>query len=365
MGEEAVLPTSPKSLGFQFPAEFEPHSATWLLWPERGDTWREDARPAEETFTEFACLIAEVEPVRIGVSPERFSRARALLPPSIKLVEMAYNDAWVRDTGPTIVKAESGERLAVDWTFNAWGGEAHGLYQNWHDDDRVAGNIAAFEGIETLRSPLIQEGGGLHTDGAGTLFVTEECVLSPGRNRALGRRGAEQHLRQATGCEQVIWLPHGVWQDETTGHVDNLLHIPAPGLVLLTWCEDESDPQHVRSRAALKTLQEAQTTSGGAYDIRLLPHPLSRPILQKEAAGFAPSADGVARQEGDPVAASYANFYLCNGRIIVPLIDERTDEAALTVIADVLPDREIRTLPAREILLGGGGLHCITQQIPA
>lgn len=365
MGEEAALPTSPKSLGFQFPAEFEPHSATWLLWPERGDTWREDARPAEEVFAVFAGLIAEVEPVRIGVSPERHSRARALLSSSIELVELSYNDAWVRDTGPTIIKAENGERLAVDWSFNAWGGEVHGLYQNWQEDDRVAGRIAAFEDVETFRSPLIQEGGGLHSDGAGTLFVTEECVLSSGRNKALGKSEAERHLLEATGCEQVIWLPDGVWQDETTGHVDNLLHVPAPGLVMLTWSDDESDPQYPRSKAALKVLQKARTTSGEPFDIRLLPHPHSQPILPQEAVGFAPSTDGVARQEGDPVAASYANFYLCNGRVIVPLIDERTDEAALTVIADALPDREIRTLPAREILLGGGGLHCITQQIPA
>lgn len=347
------------------PGEHAPHAGTWMLWPCRADTWRDDARPAEAAFAALAAAVAQAEPVTVGARPERAARARAVLPAGVHVVDMAYDDAWMRDVGPTVVVGPGGERRAVDWTFNAWGGAAHGLYADWSADDRVAAAVAGAEGMARYRCPLVQEGGGLHTDGAGTLFVTEECVLSPGRNAGLGRSAAERLLREYTGSEAVLWLPQGVFADETTGHVDNLLHVVAPGLVLLSWPEDQDDPQFPRSRAALQALRGARDARGERLEVRLLPMPGPLHMTGQEAAGLVPAPGAKPRRAGDRLAGSYANFYLCNGRAVVPLLDPRTDEAALRTIADALPDRDVVGVPAREILLGGGNIHCITQQIPA
>jgi agmatine deiminase len=359
------LPGTPAADGFRVPGEFEPHAGTWMLWPERGDTWRDDARPAEGAFAAVAEAIVAAEPLTVGVSPRRIARARACLPSTVRLVELESDDAWMRDVGPTVVVDEAGRRRAVDWTFNAWGGAVHGLYPDWRADDAVAARVAAAEGMPRYRAPLIQEGGGLHSDGRGTLFVTEECVLSPGRNAGLGRDACEASLRAYTGAERVVWLPRGVFEDETTGHVDNLLHVPAPGLVMLTWCDDPDDPQHARSVEALAALDSARDGDGAPFEVVKLPMPGPLHMTGEEAAGVVPAPGGKPRAAGDRLAGSYANFYLVEGRVLVPLLDPRTDEAACRIIADTLPGREVVGLPAREILLGGGNIHCITQQIPA
>lgn len=359
------LATTPAADGFRMPGEFAPHAGTWMLWPCRADTWRDDAGPAEQAFADVAAAVAAVEPVTVGVGADRLQRARAALPDSVQVVELESDDAWMRDVGPTVLVGPGGKRRAVDWTFNAWGGDVHGLYPDWAADDRVAATVADREKLARYRCPLIQEGGGLHSDGAGTLFVTAECVLSPGRNAGLGRAAAERLLCAYTGARTVIWLPQGVFEDETTGHVDNLLHVPAPGLVLLTWPEDGGDPQAARSRAALQALRAARDANGAALEVRLLPIPGPLRMSEAEAAGLVPSEDGKPRRAGDRLAGSYANFYLANGRAIVPLLDPRTDDAALRIIADAVPGRGVVGIPAREILLGGGNIHCITQQIPA
>ncbi|MEQ9331050.1 agmatine deiminase [Thalassobaculum sp.] len=355
----------PVADGFRLPGEFAPHAGTWMLWPCRADTWRADAEPAEQAFATVASAIAEAEPVTVGVRPDRLDRARAVLPAGVRTVAMESDDAWMRDVGPTVLVGPGGERRAVDWTFNAWGGAVHGLYPDWAADDRVAAAVADAEGMAGYRCPLVQEGGGLHSDGAGTLFVTAECVLSPGRNAGLGHLLAERQLCDYTGAARVIWLPQGLAGDETTGHVDNLLHVPAPGIVLLTWTDDPDDPQFPRSRAALRALGAARGADDRRFEVRKLPMPGPLHMTEAEAAGLMPSAGGKPRRAGDRLAGSYANFYLANGRAIVPLLDPRTDEAALRIIADALPGYELVGVPAREILLGGGNIHCITQQIPA
>lgn len=357
--------TTPAADGFRMPGEFEPHAGTWMLWPCRSDTWRDDARPAEQAFAAVAAAVAAVEPVTVGVRADRQHRARAVLPDNVRILVIESDDAWMRDVGPTVLAGSGGERRAVDWTFNAWGGTVHGLYPDWAADDRVAAAVAEAEGLARYRCPLIQEGGGLHSDGAGTLFVTEECVLSPGRNARLGRAAAERLLCAYTGARTVVWLPQGVVEDETTGHVDNLLHVPAPGLVLLTWPEDGDDPQMPRSRAALQALRAARDASGAVLEVRLLPMPGPLRLDEAEAAGLVPARGSKPRRAGDRLAGSYANFYLANGRAIVPLLDPRTDDAAMRIIADAVPGRDVIGVPAREILLGGGNIHCITQQIPA
>ena len=285
------------------------------------------------------------------------------------MVALPSNDAWMRDVGPIIMRHPDGRRCAVDWTFNAWGGAVHGLYDDWTEDDRVASTVANLEGIPTVRCPLILEGGAIHSDGAGSLFVTEECVMSPGRNGHMPQDRVEAILRAYTGAHRVIWLPHGVYQDETTGHVDNLLHVVAPDRILLTWPDDPNDPQRARSEAALDVLNANPTTTGHHFTIDLLPMPGPLFLTDEEAAGFETVPGSKPRRAGDRLAGSYANLYLAGSggrkRAIVPLLDPKTDDRALDVIASALPGHEIIGIPAREILLGGGNIHCITQQIPA
>ena len=359
-----ALQGTPAADGFRMPGEFEPHEATWMLWPVRGDTWRDGAGPVQEAFCEVAGAIAAAEPVRMGVPPGQIERATAMLPPGVEVVEMESDDAWMRDVGPSIVVGE-GTRRGVDWRFNAWGGELGGLYDNWEKDEEVARQVLEFEGMDRYRAPLILEGGSIHVDGEGTCITTEECLLNPNRNPELDREQIERHLHDYLGVSKVIWLGLGVVEDETDGHVDDVVFFARPGVVGLQWCEDESDPQHARSVDALERLRAARDAKGRELEVVLLPNPGPLYMTEQEAAGIEPAPGTLPRPAGERLAGSYANCYLANGRVIAPMLDERTDDEAFAVLAELFPEREVVPVPGREILLGGGNVHCITQQVPA
>jgi agmatine deiminase len=211
----------------------------------------------------------------------------------------------------------------------------------------------------------VLEGGSIHVDGEGTVLTTEECLLNPNRNPELSRDQVERALRDYLGAEKVVWLERGVYEDETDGHVDNLACFARPGVVLLTWAEDESDPQHAISHDALERLEASTDTSGRPFEVIKLPSPGPLLTAAEEAAGVEPREGTLPRRAGDRLAASYANFYLGNSRVVMPLLDERHDEEAAEILGRCFPERELVGVPAREILLGGGNIHCITQQVPA
>jgi agmatine deiminase len=351
----------PAADGCRMPGEFEPHAATWLIWPERPDIWRERAAPVQAAFVALATAIAGCEPVRVGVSPGQLARARAALPATVQVLAMPNNDAWVRDTGPTFLLDSQGLRRGVDWRFNAWGG----LYADWRRDAAVARRVLAFEGARRYRAPMVNEGGAIHSDGEGTLMVTEQCLLNPNRNPRLVRERIEGLLKDYTGARQVIWLGKGVVNDETGGHVDNLACFARPGVVLLTWSDNPRDLQHRVSRDALERLRAARDAHGRRLQVHKLPSPGPLTMTAREARGIA-RRDGTRTVRGGlRLAGSYANFYLCNGAVIAPLLDVRTDAAALRVLRRVFPRRRVVGIPARELLLGGGNIHCLTQQVPA
>jgi agmatine deiminase len=343
------------------PAEWELHSGCWMAWPERPDNWREGAAPAQRAYAEVAAAIAESEPVTIAVSPAQLERARALLPPTVRVVELETDDAWMRDIGPTFVLDEKGERRGVDWCFNAWGG----IYESWERDDLAASTVIELEGAQRYRAPFILEGGSIHVDGEGTVITTEECLLNPNRNPGMTREEIETALHDHLGTEKVLWLARGIYNDETDGHVDNLACFVAPAAVLLAWTDDRDDPQHEISADALRRLREATDARGRRLDITLVPLPGPLYTTAEEAEGVEPVATTLPRRAGDRLAASYVNFYLGNSRIVMPLLDERFDETAAVVLRDCFSGREVVGVPAREILLGGGNIHCITQQVPA
>jgi agmatine deiminase len=360
----ATLDSTPAADGFRMPGEFEPHCGCWIAWPERPDNWRLDAAPAQEAYAAVAEAIAVSEPVTVGASDAQFERARSMLSPAIRVLELSTDDAWMRDTGPSFVLDPHGQRRGVDWRFNAWGGLHGGLYSSWDRDQRVAAKVLEVEGAQRYRAPIVLEGGSIHVDGQGTLITTEECLLNPNRNPTRSREQIERVLLDYLGARKVIWLGQGVYEDETDGHVDNLACFARPGLVLLTWSEDESDPQHAISRDAAERLRAGSDANGRPFEVVRLPAPGPLRITEQEAQGIAPAPGTLPRRAGDRMAASYANFYIGNSRIVFPLLDERHDEEAAEILRGCFPGREVLGVPAREILLGGGNIHCITQQVP-
>ncbi len=286
-----TLDSRPADDGFAMPAEWEPHAGCWMAWPERADTWRLGAEPAQRAFAAVAAAIAGSEPVTVGASAGQLARARELLPAEVRVVELATDDAWMRDIGPTIVVDRDGNRRGVDWVFNAWGGLDGGLYAPWDADDRAAEAVLADEGIDRYRAPLVLEGGSIHVDGEGTLLTTEECLLNRNRNPSLDRGEIERLLRDYTGAERIIWLGAGVFEDETDGHIDNLACFVRPGVVALTWCDDPSDPQHAISVDARRRLEAATDARGRSLEVHLVHQPGPLFMSDAEAAGIAPGPD--------------------------------------------------------------------------
>ncbi len=361
----ATIASRPAADGYRMPAEHEPHAGCWMLWPERPDNWRLRAEPAQEAYAAVAEAINVSEPVTMAVSGTQYAHARAALAPSIRTVEMSSDDAWMRDVGPTFLLDAGGGRRGVDWRFNAWGGHEGGLYARWDRDELVAQKVLEIERADRYRAPIVLEGGSIHVDGEGTVITTEECLLNLNRNPQLSREQLEQLLRDYLGAESVIWLGRGVYNDETDGHVDNLACFVRPGVVLLSWAEDRSDPQHAISRDALERLERARDARGRSLEVVRIPSPGPLTISEEEASGLEVVPTTKPRRAGERMAASYVNFYPATERIVFPLLDARLDDVAREVLRGCFPEREVVGVPAREIILGGGGIHCITQQLPA
>jgi agmatine deiminase len=359
-----LLLTTPAADGFRMPGEFEPHAGCWMLWPERASNWRLGAKPAQAAFASVATAIATSEPVSVGVSARNYVHARAMLPDAVRVVEISSDDAWMRDVGPTFVVNKRSDVRGVDWVFNAWGGLNGGLYFPWDQDDLVARKVLEIEGRDRYRAPLILEGGAIHVDGAGTLLTTEECLINPNRNPHLDKGQIEILLHEYLGVTSVIWLGKGVVDDETNGHVDNLCCFARPGEVVLTWTDNKRDPQYRVSADAYERLMESRDAQGRRIKVHKLvqPGPLRR---SKQEARDIDVQDGVqSRAAGERLAASYVNFYIGNSAIVMPLLDSKRDRDAARQLQKIFPDRRLIGVQAREILLGGGNIHCITQQVP-
>ncbi|KAK9847177.1 hypothetical protein WJX84_008522 [Apatococcus fuscideae] len=348
--------------GWGMPAEWEAHTGCWIGWPYRSDNWRQAAGPAQRAFATVVKAIAQFEHVTVGARAEEVQAAKLQLGAEAQIVVIPFDDAWFRDTGPTFVRARDGTVAGVDWDFNAYGG----LYPDYEQDKLIASNILKAAGVQRLPCPLVLEGGSIHVDGQGTLLTTEECLLNTAgrvRNPDLSRAQIEGLLRQMLGVRKIIWLPRGLYADEdTNGHVDNFACFAAPGKVLLAWTDDESDPQFERSCEALKILQSETDAQGRRLKVTKLhlPDPLFR------TAEELPVCEGDhTREAGERLAASYVNFYIANGGIVMPAFgQEPADSRAWNTLVKTFPNRKVVSVPTREILLGGGNIHCITQQQP-
>jgi agmatine deiminase len=336
-----------------------------MAWPRRPDNWRAAAAPARDAFSGVARAVAAQEPLRMAAHPDDVADAEARLGPAVEVVVIPADDAWMRDIGPTFVVDAAGARRGVDWVFNAWGGVRGGLYSSWAQDDAMAAAVCAVEQVDRYRAPFVLEGGSLHADGEGTVLVTEECLLNPNRNPSMSRREIEDGLRAYTGATQVIWLGLGVVADETDGHVDNLACFVRPGVVVVTGTDDRDDPQYERSLDARRRLEAAVDARGRALEVHVLHQPGPLFVTAEEAAGVTTAPGTQPRRAGDRLAGSYVNTYPANGVLVVPLLDVEHDDAARATLTALYPDRTVVGVPAREILLGGGNIHCITCPVPS
>lgn len=358
-----TIQSTPRADGFRMPGEFEPHQGTWILWPERPDNWRFGGKPAQQAFVKVAEAISQFELVTVGVSAGQFNNARQMLPPQVRVVEISANDSWIRDCGPTFVTNGQVVR-AIDWDFNAWGGLDDGLYFPWDLDDQVARKVAEIEWVDRYKAPIVLEGGSIHVDGEGTLLTTEECLLNPNRNPDLSKEELEAVLKDYLNLEKIIWLGRGTYNDETNGHVDNIACFIRPGVVALTWTDDKNDPQYEISQEAYERLCAATDARGRKLEVHKIHQPGPIYITEEESQGVDAIEGTLPRQPGDRLAGSYVNFYICNGGAVVPAFDDPHDQAAVETLQKLMPERKVVTVPGREILLGGGNVHCITQQQP-
>jgi agmatine deiminase len=298
------------------------------------------------------------------VNNDQYENAVNLLPPDVRVIELSSNDAWMRDCGPTFVVDDDGHVRLVDWDFNAWGGLVDGLYFPWDKDQLVPQKLSQLEGVDRYKAPLVLEGGSIHVDGEGTVITTEECLLSPGRNPHLTREQIEEHLRDYLNVEKVIWLGRGIDPEETNGHVDDVACFARPGVVLAAVTDDEDDWRYELLQDNLRRLREATDARGRRLEVYTVPMPAILEISEEEAWGVDSAEGTIPRRPGDKTAASYLNFLIVNDGVVMPTFDDPNDDPAREIIASLFPDREVVTVAGREIVLGGGNVHCITQQQP-
>ncbi|HTU14582.1 MAG TPA: agmatine deiminase family protein [Solirubrobacterales bacterium] len=328
--------------GLRMPAEWSTHERTLVAWPQREEAWRGTTiEAARDSHTEVIAAISQFEPVLVAADPSQADDARRRLPAeNVEVFAVPIDDSWLRDSGPIVVTGERGARAGVDFRFNAWG-EAFTPYDN---DAAVSGRILDHLGIERLSEPMVLEGGSIAVDGEGLLITTEQCLLDPTRNPGLGKHEIDAELSRALGVERVVWLDRGLLEDaDTDGHVDNICAFIEPGRAMLQTVADESDPNWAATRENVARLAAAGVET---VEWELLPR--------------------IEREDGEPVVVPYMNFYIANGALIVPVggIDPDMDQEALSRLSGLFPGREAIGIDGRVLALGGGGIHCITQQIP-
>lgn len=333
-----------------FPAEWEPHAATWTSWPFDDELWEGQLETARRDFAGLVATIARYEPVVLNVrddDTERDARQRLAAAGAhegaITFHRVPLNDVWFRDNGPLFVREEDGSVALTDWGFNAWGGK----YAPWDDDDRAPLAVSRTLGMRRYEVDAIMEGGALELNGRGVCITTRSCLLTPTRNPGLSEGDIEALLARWLGAQQVVWLGAGLEGDHTDGHVDTIVRFAAEDVIVASVEEDEDDPNHATMQANLEVLRSLRTPEGRPYDIVELP-------LPQRSAYLGPNR----------LPLTYANWYVGNGFVVVPVYGDPNDERALATLRPLFPGRDVIGLPASGLITGGGAFHCVTQQQP-
>ena len=357
--------------GFYMPGEFEPQEGCILIWPKRPGSWPFGARAARRAFVQVIRCIAESEKVYVAAGKSCIGDAREALKdiPGVTVFSAETDDAWARDIAPTFLVNGKGERRCVNWEFNAWGGTYNGLYPSWEKDNAFAKISANYYGAPCYdAAPFVLEGGSIHCDGEGTVLATEACLLSHGRNPELSKEEIEGRLLEYLGAKKVLWIPRGIYGDETDEHVDNVCAFLKPGEVVLAWTDNKNDPQYELSSESLRVLEQLRDAKGRKLTVHKLPIPdVPVKVTQEDLKGYVFEPGEDVREAGERLAASYVNFYFSNGAVILPAFggeNEDSDRRAAEILHRLCPGRKVMSVFARDILLGGGNIHCITQQIP-
>ncbi|KGJ72480.1 agmatine deiminase [Cryobacterium roopkundense] len=339
-------------MSWRMPAETAPQDRVWMAFPVGGYTLGDDAASAHEarsTWAAVAHAVAEFEPVRMVVDPRERAAATRYLSVDIEVLEAPLDDSWMRDIGPTFVHGPGGELGAVDWTFNGWGAQD---WASWKEDAEIGRFVTGASGATAVSSLLVNEGGGFHVDGEGTVLLTETVQLDPGRNPYADRARVEADLARTIGTEHAVWLPRGLTRDQerygTRGHVDMVAAIPSPGTVLLHAQNDPAHPDFAVSREVRRVLQDAHDAAGRSFTVIDLP----APTRLRDSEGV--------------VDYNYVNHLVVNGGVVACSFgEEKADAVARDILAEAYPGRRVVSVDARPLFARGGGIHCITQQQPS
>jgi len=334
--------SNPSDGNFYMPAEWAQHSCTWMAWPCRNKLWP-DYPATCSAYADVANTIARFEVVKMLAPPHKVEAAQKLLGSNVEVVAMPIDDSWCRDSGPNFLINDRGELAGSTWIFNAWGSK----YQP-HDQDALMGSrILEQAGAREYTSQMVAEGGGVTVDGEGTVITTESCFLNANRNPNMSKEEVEAELCRTLGAEKVIWLPGDVNETETDGHVDGTAAFVRPGVVLIEINNDVTDPHYSVCQENLAAMQNQTDARGRKIQVELI-----------EEASYQPG-------EWNGGCASFINAYLVNGGVVVPGYDSPRDRAAVETWQCIYPDREVVQVQINDIAIGGGGIHCITQQQPA
>lgn len=336
-------------------SDFEEHAGSMLAWPFRSDIWRENGVHAQRTLQSLARAISDFEPVMVAATREHYSYAKSIFAGFAKVIELSYDDIWLRDTAPVFVRQHDNLEARC-FRFNAWGG----IYYPCDLDDQLASKVCDLFSVPYAEVDYVLEGGAVVSNGQGTIITTEECILNPNRNGNLSRQEHEAKLRDSLLAERVIWLPSGLEFDETSGHVDEICCFCDHDHVLLAWTDDALDPNYERVRAALQSLAD-----GKIGKITKVPLPKPIKMTEHDAAGYYQAYRSMPRLAGELYAASYLNFIFVNGGAIVPRFGDPRDDEALEALRAAMPNRKIVALDSRELVLGGGSFHCIVKDLPS
>jgi len=333
--------------GYAMPAEWAAHVRTWMCWPCRTQAWggAEALLRAKQAFARVARAVSTFEPVTMAVRPDQAAEVELACAGKVEIFKVLLDDSWARDTGPTFLVGPQNARAGVAWRFNAWGN----TYHPYTEDEALAARILDEAGVKIYPAPLVCEGGAIHVDGEGTLMTTEQCLLNANRNPGLSRQQVEERLALFTGARRILWLGEGFCDEETDGHVDNIACFAAPCRAVVGIPASRSHPDYQPAMEAVRRLGAARDAQGRSIEVVEIVQP------RRERLDW----------RGRRLAASYVNFYLPNGGVVMPSFDDRNDEAARGVIAACFPGRDLLQIDALDIVEGGGGIHCITQQEPA
>jgi agmatine deiminase len=347
-GHESRQVATPSSLGYRMPAEWEPHERCIMAWPTElrvGSVWGEQFLLAKASYAAVAHAIRQFELVLMLARPGEGGVARSYCGSDVDVVEMPIDDSWLRDSGPIFVTRPDGTRAITDFVFNSWGGK----YLPFDNDAAIGQSLARHFGVQRFAAPMVLEGGGITVDGEGTLITTESCLLHPSRNPGLTKDEMTQTLKDYLGVTKVIWLKSGLGLDEdpdTDGHVDGVAAFVGSGRVLLHMVRD---PQHPDYENLLENRRRLETTDAVGRELEIVELDLrSRPVVVGDT----------------PIVETYINSYFANGALVVPTVGTGDDEAALERLREIVPDRQVVGVACPVIGYGGGGIHCITQQVP-